>query len=93
MNTTELMQQMTMAIVGAFRIHTEEAQSRGANSSVSIKDFYRMNLSMFYGESDPMIAEDWLELIIKALDALKVTDDATYILLATYQFKGLAKMW
>ena len=86
----ELMQQMTTTIADAFKIHSKKARDSG--SLAIIKDFYQMNLPTFQEELDPLVAENWYEKIVKAFDALKVTDDATQILLATYQLRGVVEL-
>ena len=52
-----------------------------------------MNPPTFSGEPDPLVAEDWLKQITKVLHGMKVTDDETRVLLATFQLKVEAKVW
>ena len=40
-----------------------------------------MDALALHGETDPLIDEDWLEQIMKAMDMMRVEDDATRILL------------
>ena len=58
-----------------------------------ITDFIRLQPPVFTGEGDPMIAEKWLDQIVKCIEALKVVDDETYIQLATFQFRDSADTW
>ena len=53
----------------------------------------RMTPPLFYGNPDPLIAESWLDATIKALDAIQVSDDATRVILATYQMRDAADLW
>ena len=58
-----------------------------------ITDFCRLFSPTFTGESDPILAEKWEEQILKHLEALEVSDDATRIRLATFQFRDAAETW
>ena len=58
-----------------------------------ITDFVRISPLTFSGEGDPILAEKWKEQILKHLDALEITDDATWIRLATFQFQDSAETW
>ena len=58
-----------------------------------ITDFVRISPPTFSGEGDPILAEKWEEQILKHLDALEITDDATRIRLATFQFRDSAETW
>ena len=40
-----------------------------------------------------MIAERWLDQVIKCIEALGVEDDAIFIRLAIFQFRDAAETW
>ena len=62
-------------------------------TSFTLREFCKFNPPVFSGETDPLIAEDWLEQIVQILDGMPVEDHAVRIRLATFQFKGPAKLW
>ncbi|GFZ13896.1 hypothetical protein Acr_24g0000860 [Actinidia rufa] len=45
------------------------------------------------GESDPLVAEDWLEQVTRALDTILVTEEELRVLFASYQLQGDAFQW
>ena len=40
-----------------------------------------------------MAAESWLDQTVKDLESIKVTDDETRVMLATYQLRDSADLW
>ena len=90
-STMELVALMSAPIAEAFR--TQNAEARGPACSGAMREFLRMNPPTFHGGSDHMAAESWLDQIMKALDSIQITDDATRILLATYQLRDSADLW
>ena len=79
---------MTMTIAGAFQAQNENNRQWAKDRATSVKDFNQMNAPAFQGETDPLVAEDWLEQTVKALNVMRLDDDATRNLLATYNLKG-----
>ena len=80
--TVELVALMSASIAEAFR--AQNAEARGPTCSGAMREFLLMNSPTFHGGSDHMVAESWLDQRVKALDSIKVTDDETRIILATY---------
>ena len=87
-NAIQLMQQMAATFAEACRGRPTEP-----TCSVAMREFMRMTPPLFYGNPDPLIAESWLDATIKALDAIQVSDDATRVVLATYQMRDAADLW
>ena len=52
-----------------------------------------MNPPTFHGGSDHMAADSWLDQTVNALDSVRVTNDATRIILATYQLRDSIDLW
>ena len=62
-------------------------------SGAALREFCKLNPPTFSGELDPLLAEDWLKQIMKVLNGMKVVDDETKIMLATFQLKVAAEVW
>ena len=58
-----------------------------------VTDFIRLQPSVFTGDGDPMIAEKWLDQVVKCIAALGVEDNATHIRLANFQLRDSAETW
>ena len=58
----------------------------------AITEFYKKRPPIFQGENDLEVAECWMEEINEILVAVEMDDDATKILLATSQLRGLADL-
>ena len=84
----QLMQQMATTFAEARRGRPTEP-----TCSVAMREFMRMTPPLFFGGPDPMVAESWLDATIKALDAIQVFDNATRVILATYQMRDAADLW
>ena len=78
----QLMQQMAATFAEACR-----GRPTKPTCSVAMREFMRMTPPLFFGGLDPMVAESWLDATIKALNAIQVSDDATRVILATYQMR------
>ena len=89
--TAELVTLISASIAEAFR--AQNAELRGPACSGIMREFLRMTPPTFHGGPDFMAAESWYDQTLKALEAIRVTDDATRILLATYQLRDAADLW
>ncbi|XP_057502688.1 uncharacterized protein LOC130786393 [Actinidia eriantha] len=58
-----------------------------------MKAFLQFRPHTFKGELDPLMAEDWLEQIIRALDTILVTEKELRVLFASYQLQENALQW
>ena len=68
-------------------------QARG-QAPCSLKDFLQLRNPEFWGDrNSAAIAEDWLDLVTRNLEALGVTDDQTRLTFATYLLRGDAYQW
>ncbi|GFZ13156.1 hypothetical protein Acr_23g0015410 [Actinidia rufa] len=66
------------------------AESR---ATTAMKAFLQLRPPMFKGEPDPLVAEDWLEQVTRALDTILVTEEDLRVLFASYQLQGDALQW
>ena len=56
-----------------------------SRATTTMKAFLQLCLPTFRGDPNPLVAEDWLEQVIKALDAILVTVEELRVLFASYQ--------
>ena len=74
---------MATTITGA--IQTQQPTTpRLAKTGFSLREFYRLNPPIFSGETNSLIAEDWLEQITKVLEGMPMEDDTIKVHLATF---------
>ncbi|GFY95611.1 hypothetical protein Acr_10g0009960 [Actinidia rufa] len=66
------------------------AESR---ATTAMKAFLQLRPPTFKGEPDPLVAEDWLEQVTRALDTILVTEEDLRVLFASYQLQGDALQW
>ena len=59
----------------------------------TIKAFLQLRPPTFRGEPDPLVVEDWLEQVIRALDTILVMEEELRVLFASYQLQGDALHW
>ena len=76
---------------GSSRVQTEK--SRGQEVGLALQEFCKLNPPTFSGEPDPLIAGDLLKQITKVLNGMRVTDDETWVSLATFQLKAEVEVW
>ncbi|GFS35668.1 hypothetical protein Acr_00g0041370 [Actinidia rufa] len=69
--------------------------SRAADTraTTAMKAFLQLRPPIFKGEPDPLMAEDWLEQVTRALDTILVTKEELRVLFASYQLQGDALQW
>ena len=86
--TELLLKHMATAMAGAFQAQQQQQQATVApnlsETSFTLREFYKFNPPVFSGETDPLIAEDWLEQITQILDSMPVEDETVRIRLATF---------
>ena len=74
-------------------IQAQPVEIRTQKTGSILWNCFKMNPPIFSGETDPLVAEDWLKQVNNVLDGMKVEDDATKILLVIYQQKGPVELW
>ncbi|GFZ01616.1 pleckstrin homology (PH) domain superfamily protein [Actinidia rufa] len=93
----EFMQGVFTAIEQVMRntVQTMQVLVRTAESwaTTAMKAFLQLRPPMFKGEPDPLVAEDWLEQVTRALDTILVTEEDLRVLFASYQLQGDALQW
>ena len=57
-------------------------------ATTAMKAFFQLCLLTFRGELDPLVAEDWLEQVARALDTILVMEEELRVLFALYQLHG-----
>ena len=85
----EFMQEVFIAIEQVVRntVQTMQALVRAANSRATMvmKVFLQLRPPTFKGEPNPLVTEDWLEQVTRALDMILVTEEELRVLFASYQ--------
>ncbi|GFS36162.1 hypothetical protein Acr_00g0044400 [Actinidia rufa] len=64
------------------QVPVRTAESR---ATTAMKAFLQLRPLTFKGEPDPLVAEDWLEQVTRALDTILVTEEDLRVLFASYQ--------
>ena len=59
-----------------------------SRSTTAIKAFLQLCLPTFRGELDPLVVEDWLEQVTRALDTIFVIEEELKVFFASYQLQG-----
>ncbi|GFY91089.1 hypothetical protein Acr_07g0012850 [Actinidia rufa] len=94
---TKFMQGVFTAIEQVVRntVQTMQVPVRTAESraTTAMKAFLQLRPPTFKGEPDPLVAEDWLEQVTRALDTILVTEEDLRVLFASYQLQGDALQW
>ncbi|GFY88920.1 hypothetical protein Acr_06g0008600 [Actinidia rufa] len=62
-------------------------------ATTAMKAFLQLRPPTFKGELDPLVTEDWLEQVTRALDTILVTEEELRVLFAFYQLQGDALQW
>ncbi|GFY88836.1 hypothetical protein Acr_06g0007760 [Actinidia rufa] len=93
----EFMQEVFTAIEQVVRnaVQTMQVPVRTAESraTTAMKAFLQLRPPTFKGEPDPLVAEDWLEQVTRALDTILVTEEDLRVLFESYQLQGDALQW
>ncbi|XP_057493165.1 uncharacterized protein LOC130778658 [Actinidia eriantha] len=93
----EFMQGVFTAIEQVVRntVQVMQVPVRAADTTATtaMKAFLQLRPPTFKGEPDPLIAEDWLEQVTRALDTILVTEEELRVLFASYQLQGDALQW
>ena len=92
-NTEEIIQRMATVRNEVIKRFQAEFEEKVGNRMDSIIEFYKKIPPVFQGENDLDVAEYWMDEINEILVVIELTDDATRILLATSQLRGLAESW
>ncbi|GFZ20068.1 hypothetical protein Acr_28g0007730 [Actinidia rufa] len=58
-----------------------------------MKAFLQLRPPTFKGEPDPLVVEDWLEQVTRALDTILVIEEDLRVLFASYQLQRDALQW
>ncbi|GFS39082.1 hypothetical protein Acr_00g0061070 [Actinidia rufa] len=69
------------------------ARAADTKATTTMKAFLQLCPPTFKGEPDPLIAEDWLEQVTRALDTILVTEEELRVLFASYQLQGDTFQW
>ena len=72
------------------QVPTRATDSR---ATTAMKAFLQLCPPTFRGELDPLVVEDWLEQVTRALDTILVTEEELRVLFASYQLQGDALQW
>ncbi|GFZ16927.1 hypothetical protein Acr_26g0001970 [Actinidia rufa] len=83
-------EQVVRNTVQTMQVPVRTAESR---ATTAMKAFLQLRPPMFKGEPDPLVAEDWLEQVTRALDTILVTEEDLRVLFASYQLQGDALQW
>ncbi|GFS46851.1 hypothetical protein Acr_28g0004800 [Actinidia rufa] len=87
----EFMQGMFIAIKQVVRNTVQAMQVPGratdTRATTAMKAFLQLCPSTFRGELDPLVAEDWLEQVMRALDMILVTKEDFQVLFFSYQLQ------
>ncbi|CAK9147644.1 unnamed protein product, partial [Ilex paraguariensis] len=58
-----------------------QSEGNGMNSMIALKEFGRQNPSVFNGEPNPTVVENWIRQIEKILDAMGIRSNGTKVTL------------
>ncbi|GFY95027.1 hypothetical protein Acr_10g0004120 [Actinidia rufa] len=83
-------EQVVRNTVQAMQVPARAADTR---ATTAMKAFLQLCPPTFKGEPDPLMAEDWLEQVTRALDTILVTEEELRVLFASYQLQGDALQW
>ncbi|XP_057510768.1 uncharacterized protein LOC130793138 [Actinidia eriantha] len=88
----EFMQGVFTAIEQVAR-NTVQARTVDTRATTAMKAFLQLRPPTFKGEPDPLMVEDWLEQVTRALDTILVIEEELRVLFASYQLQGDALQW
>ncbi|GFY92940.1 hypothetical protein Acr_08g0013360 [Actinidia rufa] len=83
-------EQVVRNTVQTMQVPVRTAESR---ATTAMKAFLQLRPPTFKGEPDPLVTEDWLEQVTRALDTILVTEEDLRVLFASYQLQGDALQW
>ncbi|GFZ21059.1 hypothetical protein Acr_29g0002210 [Actinidia rufa] len=83
-------EQVVRNTMQTMQVPVKTAESR---ATTAMKAFLQLRPPTFKGEPDPLVAEDWLEQVTRALDIILVTEEDLRVLFASYQLQGDALQW
>ncbi|GFY88795.1 pyridoxal phosphate (PLP)-dependent transferases superfamily protein [Actinidia rufa] len=83
-------EQVVRNTVQTMQVPVRTAESR---ATTAMKAFLQLRPPTFKGEPDPLVAEDWLEQVTRALDTILVTEEDLRVLFASYQLQEDALQW
>ncbi|GFY92921.1 hypothetical protein Acr_08g0013170 [Actinidia rufa] len=83
-------EQVVRNTVQTMQVPVRTAESR---ATTAMKAFLQLRPPTFKGEPEPLVAEDWLEQVTRALDTILVTEEDLRVLFASYQLQGDALQW
>ena len=87
-------QQAFIEAMGAAIATAAQADAaRGQGGASNLQRFKAHHPPTFTRGGDPMVADHWFRQIERILRAMKITSDATRIMLASFQFEGESKIW
>ena len=78
-------EQVVRNMVQAVQVLVRAANTR---ATMTMKSFFQLRSPTFKGEPDPVVAEDWLEQVTRALDTILVMEEELRVLFASYQLQG-----
>jgi len=59
----------------------------------AMRDFYLLKPPTFQGQSDAVVAAEWMGQIVRTFDALLIYEEDLRVRLASFQFRGNARRW
>ena len=87
-------QQAFVEAVGVAMAAITQASIAGSQGGPSNLQRFRVHHpSTFTGGGDLMVANHWFMQIVKVLEAMEITSDATRIRLVVFQLEGEAQVW
>ncbi|GFZ10907.1 hypothetical protein Acr_22g0003050 [Actinidia rufa] len=93
----EFMQRMFIAIEQVLKNTTQTMQvpvrTAESRATTAMKAFLQLRPPTFKGEPDPLVVEDWLEQVTRALDTILVIEEDLRVLFASYQLQEDALQW
>ena len=60
---------------------------------LAMREFYSLEPPIFQGQSDPVVAAEWLEQVTCALDTLLIYEEDLRVRFASFQLWGNARQW
>ena len=87
-------QQAFIAAMGAVAAAIAQASAAGGQGGPSnLQRFIAHHPLTFTRGGDPVVADHWLWLVERILEAIEITSDATRIRLATFRLEGESQIW
>ncbi|XP_028097716.1 uncharacterized protein LOC114297478 [Camellia sinensis] len=72
---------------------TARAAVGETTSSSMANEFFKSNPMEFYGSANPLLADRWLEQIVKTFEVFHIVDDELQVTLRAFQLKGDTGQW